>query len=325
MHDLFQRHRQLDNLYPSFPPFNVRKLPVDGGHQLYVEQSGSPQGLPVLCLHGGPGAGCSASMRRFFNPKVFHVILFDQRGCGKSTPNASVDANTTQHLIADIEQIRKVLEIDRWVIFGGSWGATLALLYAEQYPTRVLFLVLRAVFMMMGRELNWFYGGGAGQFWPEHWQKFRSIIPASERDDLLSAYQKRLFSGDYREEVYFARHWHDWECHLCRLESVTKDSPRPSDDYVRAFARLENHYFVNGGFLPRDDEILNNAQKLKSIPGTIVHGRYDVICPPQSAWELAAAWPDAKLNIVTAGHALSEPAIRNKLVSTMNDVGRLFA
>lgn len=321
MHESFWRHRRNNSLHPSYQPFNVRKLPVNGGHQLYVEQCGASQGLPVLCLHGGPGAGCSPPMRRFFDPKVFHVILFDQRGCGKSTPKASVTANTTQHLISDIEHIRDTLGIERWIIFGGSWGATLALLYAQKHPETVIHLVLRAIFLMMQRELDWFYGGGAGQFWPEHWQRFKTAIPQSEQADLITAYHRRLFSGNGAEEIKFGRLWHQWESALCKMDSPPKDSHHfPTDDYARTFSRLENHYFINRGFLQHDTQILDNMSKLQSVPGTIVHGRYDIVCPPNSAWELAKAWPSSELNFVMAGHALSEPALQKKLVSTMNDL-----
>lgn len=256
-------------------------------------------------------------MRRFFDPTVFRIILSDQRGCGKSTPNGSVEANTTGRLISDIELIRQTLGIDRWILFGGSWGAALALLYAQDYPERVMHIVLRAVFLMTRRELDWFYGGGAGRFWPERWQLFANAIPPDERCDLITAYHKRLFCGDFREEVEFARRWQEWEMSLCRLEGI-KSASAVSSEYARTFARLESHYFINDGFLERDDQILANIDNLQSIPATIVHGRYDVVCPPHSAWQLAQVWPKAELNIVFAGHALSEPAIRSELISTMD-------
>ncbi len=315
MHGIFRRLKTGDELYPHIQPFDVRMLPSGDGHRIYVEQCGSPQGVPALCLHGGPGAGCSPLMRRFFDPAVFRVVLFDQRGCGKSTPGASVAANTTGHLISDIELIRRILGIDRWILFGGSWGAALALLYAQRHPETVIHLVLRAVFLMTRSELDWFYGGGAGRFWPERWQRFRSAVPADERGDLIAAYHKRLFSGDRAEETEFGRRWHEWEMSLCRMEGV---SGAVSGNYARTFARLESHYFLNGGFLDRNRQILDDAHKLESIPGTIVHGRYDVVCPPQSAWDLAERWPNAELEFVVAGHALSESAIRRKLVSAMN-------
>ena len=317
MHEIFRRLNSGDDLYPPIQPFDVRMLPAGDGHRIYVEQCGSPQGMPVLCIHGGPGGGCTPSMRRFFDPSVFRIILFDQRGCGKSTPRAGVTANTTAHLISDIEHIRQVLGVDRWILFGGSWGATLALLYAQAHPDTVIHLVLRAVFLMTRRELAWFYGGGAGQFWPEHWNRFRTAVPAGEQDDLIAAYHKRLFSGDYSEEVEFGRRWHEWEMSLCKLDGI-KGAGSVSGDYARTFARLESHYFLNGGFLDSDGQILDSMGKLESIPGTIVHGRYDIVCPPVSAWMVAERWKCAQLEFVTAGHALSEPEIRRKLVSTMD-------
>ncbi len=306
-------------LYPPIRPFDSRMISVGGGHHIYVEHCGAPQGVPVICLHGGPGGGCSPTMRRFFDPKVYHIILMDQRGCGKSTPTACVAENTTGDLIADIERIRKLLGIEKWILFGGSWGAALALLYAQEYPQNVVHLVLRGVFLMTRRELDWFYGGGAGKFWPEHWQRFSGIIPAQERGDLIEAYHKRLFSGDLAQEIAFARCWHEWELRLCKLNPVSQMGEVCSS-YARTVARLENHYFMNAGFLRHDNQILDDMPKIASIPGNIVHGRYDVVCPPESAWLLADSWPNCKLEIVAAGHALSEPVIQERLVSIMNEL-----
>ncbi|CUK24618.1 Proline iminopeptidase [Cognatishimia activa] len=293
------------------------------GHTIYVEQSGNPEGLPVVVFHGGPGGGASPAMRRYFDPKVYRIILFDQRGCGRSKPHASTEDNTTWHLIADIERIREELEIDQWIVFGGSWGATLALLYAQTHPTRPAALVLRGVFLMTQAELNWFYGGGAGQFWPEAWQRFASLIPEDEHDDMIAAYHKRLFSGDEETEVKYGRAWASWENSLASMSSNGM-SGQPNAEYARAFSRLENHYFTNAGFLDFDGQILAHMDRITSIPGVIVQGRYDMICPPYSAYELAKKWPNARLRMIQdAGHALSEPGITAELVRVMKDFAEL--
>ncbi|MFY9237653.1 MAG: prolyl aminopeptidase [Roseovarius sp.] len=310
-------------LYPPIEPFDRRTPDVGDGHQVYMEQSGAPDGLPVIVLHGGPGGGCSPAMRRYFDPRVYRIILFDQRGCGRSKPHASVEANTTWHLVDDIERIRTELGIERWFVFGGSWGATLALIYGITHPERCMHLVLRGVFTMTRRELDWFYGGGAGRFWPDTWQRFVQIIPEDERDDLISAYHRRLFSGDARLETTYAKAWSSWENALASVQSsgVGADSPA---EYARAFARLENHYFINGGFLEHDGWILANIDRLRDVPGTIVQGRYDMICPPDTAHALAAAWPKALMRMIPlAGHALSEPGISSELVNVMNRLGRV--
>ena len=312
--------RAVQYLYPPSDPFDQRMLDVGDGHKLYVEQCGNPEGIPVVVLHGGPGGGCSPAMRRYFDPRAFRVVLFDQRGCGRSRPHASVTDNTTWHLVADIERIREALGIDRFIVFGGSWGATLALVYAETHPERVRRLVLRGVFLMTQLELDWFYGGGAGQFWPEPWERFTDLIPREEQDDLIGAYHRRLFSGNLREETRHARAWSSWENALASVYSNGSGGDAPGD-YARAFARLENHYFVNEGFLEEDGWILNNVDRLHGIPGIIVQGRYDMICPPQRAWELAQAWPDADLRMIrNAGHALSEPGISAELVRAMDQI-----
>ncbi|MBI1417186.1 MAG: prolyl aminopeptidase [Limimaricola sp.] len=309
------------HLYPPIDPFDQRMLDVGDGHRIYVEQCGRPDGLPVVVLHGGPGGGCSPAMRRYFDPAIYRIILFDQRGCGRSRPHASIEANTTWHLVQDIEAIRVRMGIDRWIVFGGSWGATLALIYAQAHPPAVLALVLRGVFLMTQGELDWFYGGGAARFWPDLWRRFADIIPEDERHDLIGAYHRRLFSGDLIQETRFARAWTSWENALASIENdgVTGESPA---DYARAFARLENHYFQNMGFLSPDQQILRNMARIAHIPGTIVQGRYDMICPPASADALASAWPRARLNLIgRAGHALSEPGITAELVRTMDLIG----
>ena len=305
-------------LYPQVEPFDQRLLDVGDGHRLYVEQCGHPSGQPVIVLHGGPGGGCSPAMRRYFDPSVYRVILFDQRGCGRSRPHASVDSNTTWHLVADIERIRAEFGIDSWIVFGGSWGATLALLYAQTHPDRARHLVLRGVFLMTEGELAWFYGGGAGAFYPDRWQKFASMIPEAEQADMIGAYHHRLFSGEMATEVRFARAWAGWENALASIDhdGVLGEAPA---DYARAFARLENHYFLNRGFLEEDGQILRDVHRLKDVPATIVQGRYDMICPPVSAWTLAQHWHRAELKMIpAAGHALSEPGISTELIRTMD-------
>ncbi|MGR3289724.1 MAG: prolyl aminopeptidase [Paracoccaceae bacterium] len=309
-------------LYPATEPLHAQMLDVGDGHSLYVEQCGNPQGLPVVVLHGGPGGGCSPAMRRYFDPAVYRIVLFDQRGCGRSRPHASVEANTTWHLVADIEVIRQVLEIDSWVVFGGSWGATLALIYAETHPDRVRNLVLRGVFLMTQAELSWFYGGGAGQFWPELWRKFAELIPPKERGDLIAAYHRRLFSGDKAVETRYAAAWTAWENALASINSNGLAAGGPTQ-YARAFARLENHYFSNVGFLKSDGQILQDIGRISHIPGTIVQGRFDMICPPVSAQKLHDAWPASDLRIVPrAGHALSEPGISAELVRATDAIAR---
>ena len=305
-------------LYPPIDPFDQRILDVGDGHKVYVEQCGNPNGFPVVVLHGGPGGGCSPAMRRYFDPNHYRVILFDQRGCGRSRPHASVENNTTWHLVRDIELIRETLGIDRWVVFGGSWGAALGLIYAISHPDRVAFLALRGVFTMTQAELDWFYGGGAGQFWPDIWHRFTSIIPEDEQDDLIGAYAKRLFSGNTQTEARYARAWASWENTLASINNDGPGGDSPAE-YARAFARLENHYFRNGGFLEHDGWIEANVDRIARVPGLIVQGRYDMICPPSAAYRLNSKWPASKLRIVPrAGHALSAPGSTAELVRCMD-------
>jgi proline iminopeptidase len=314
--------RASQHLYPPIDPFDQRVLDVGDGHRIYVEQCGRPDGLPVVVLHGGPGGGCSPAMRRYFDPAVYRIILFDQRGCGRSRPHAAVEANTTWHLVADIEHIRTTLGIDRWLVFGGSWGATLALIYAQEHPDRVLALALRGVFLMTRPELDWFYGGGAGQFWPDLWARFIEPIPLDERDDLIAAYHRRLFSGDLPTEIRHARIWAAWENALASIDNDGFGGESPAE-YARAFARLENHYFRHDGFLNEESQIMNRLDRIARIPGVIVQGRYDMICPPASAYRLAAGWPRSRLHLVArAGHALSEPGITAELVRSMDALAR---
>ncbi len=281
-------------LYPVIQPYFYQMLEVSDNHTLYVEECGNPDGIPVVVLHGGPGGRCSPSMRRFFHPDVYRIILFDQRGCGRSTPHASVEDNTTWHLVEDIERIRKHLGVENWIVFGGSWGATLSLVYAQTHPTTVRHLVLRGVFLMTQYELNWFYGGGVARFFPEEWQAFTELLPAAERDNIIDGYAKRLFGSDDAERVKFARAWTGWETSLASLESHISPNAAPAA-YACAFARIENHYFSNKGFLQMDGQIMRDIHIIKDIPGTIVQGRYDMICPPDTAQRLHNAWPTSRL------------------------------
>lgn len=309
-------------LYPPLEPFDQRMVDVGDGHTLYVEQCGHPDGIPVVVVHGGPGGGCSPAMRRYFDPNEYRIILFDQRGCGRSRPHASVEDNTTWHLVADMEHIRTLLDIDRWVVFGGSWGATLSLLYAQTHPEHVAYLVLRGVFLMTQPELNWFYRGGVGQFWPDLWTRFEALIPEDERGDMVAAYHKRLFSGDRALEIRYAKAWTAWENALASIdnEGLMGDAPA---EYARAFARLENHYFHNNGWLAPEQQILRNVPAISHIPATIVQGRYDMVCPPRAAWDLAENWGRAELSMIPlAGHALSEPGITAQLLRTTRAVQR---
>ncbi|SHJ01169.1 prolyl aminopeptidase [Wenxinia saemankumensis] len=318
--------RVSQRLYPPIDPFDQRMLDVGDGHRVYVEQCGNPDGLPVVVLHGGPGGGCSPAMRRYFDPAIYRIVLFDQRGCGRSRPHASVEDNTTWHLVADIELIRQELGIDAWVVFGGSWGATLSLVYAQEHPHRTRALALRGVFLMTPPELKWFYGGGAGLFWPELWSRFAGLVPEEERGDLIAAYNRRLFSGDLPTETRFARAWAAWENALASIDNEGLGGEGPAD-YARAFARLENHYFTHQGFLGPEQQILapQRMARIAEVPGIVVQGRYDMICPPASAHRLAAAWPRARLVMVgKAGHALSEAGISDELVSAMDAFARVL-
>ncbi len=304
-------------LYPPAEPYDSRMLDVGDGHMVYMEQCGHPSGVPVVVLHGGPGGGTSPMMRRFFDPAVYRVILFDQRGCGRSRPHAGVEANTTAHLVADIEHIRELLGIRRWIVFGGSWGATLALAYAQTHPERAAFLVLRGVFLGTQSELDWFYGGGASRFYPELWARFSEPIPTEERGDMIGAYYRRLFSGVYAQETRFARLWTEWENALATIES--RPGQAAPVDYARAFARLENHYFRHHCFLDGPDALIDGLPRMAQIRGVIVQGQYDMICPPQTAWRLHRAWSGSSMTVVPrAGHALSEPGVTAELLRVMD-------
>ncbi|MEM9852104.1 MAG: prolyl aminopeptidase [Pseudomonadota bacterium] len=310
-------------LYPVIQPYNYRMMAVPGkteDHVIYVEECGNPDGIPVVVLHGGPGGGCSPGMRRFFHPDIYRVVLFDQRGCGRSRPHASVNDNTTWDLVADIELIRQELGIDQWIVFGGSWGATLALVYAQTHPRRVRHLVLRGVFMMTAAELDWFYGGGARAFFPEEWRDFVSLLPEAEQKTVIDGFARRLFGPDEGEQIRFARAWTEWESALASLEQTPSRGSVPAS-YALAFAKIENHYFRNAGFLREDGQILKDMHRIAHIPGSIVQGRYDMICPPHTAFTLHDNWPSARLIVVpNAGHSLSEPGITSALVTIMDEL-----
>ncbi|HVI60316.1 MAG TPA: prolyl aminopeptidase [Luteimonas sp.] len=303
-------------LYPDIEPYDTGTLAVDDRHTLYYEQCGNPDGKPVVLLHGGPGGGCSAKMRRFHDPAKYRIVLFDQRGSGRSTPHADLVDNTTWDLVADIEKLRAKLGIERWQVFGGSWGSTLALAYAQAHPRRVAELVLRGIFMLRRWELDWFYQQGASRLFPDAWEHYVNAIPAVERHDLISAYHRRLTSDDEAVRLAAARAWSVWEgaTSFLHIDPDFADSHADAR-FALAFARIENHYFVNGGFFEADDQLLRDAPKIADIPGIIVHGRYDVVCPVQNAWDLHKAWPKAELAISPAsGHSAFEPENVDALV-----------
>ena len=306
----------LRGLYPEIEPFNSGRLQVSPLHELYYEQSGNPDGKPVVFLHGGPGAGSGPNGRRFFDPARYRIILFDQRGCGRSKPHAELTENTTWDLVADIERLRAHLSIDRWQVFGGSWGSTLALAYAETHPARVTELVLRGIFMLRRSELEWFYQKGADAVFPDAWETYLAAIPEVERGDLMSAYYRRLTSPDSATRLAAAKAWSVWEGSTSfLLQNPAHIDGSAEDAFALAFARIECHYFVNGGFFEHDDQLLRNAYRLKDIPAVIVQGRYDVVCPARSAWDLHRAWPQADLRIVAdAGHSAFEPGIAHELI-----------
>ncbi|HBR97818.1 MAG TPA: prolyl aminopeptidase [Gammaproteobacteria bacterium] len=302
-------------LYPPINPNKTLTLPVDDVHVLCVEESGDPRGVPVVYLHGGPGAGSNPYQRRLFNPEHYRIVVFDQRGCGQSTPHAALRDNTTDHLIADMERIRTALEIDRWVVSGGSWGATLALAYAQAFPDRVLGLIVRGIFLSTQAELDWLYGGGAGRIFPDHWAEFCAPIPDNERDDLLHAYHRRLTGSNELQRMKAAKAWALWETHLATL----LPNPRANEGEVDvhqalSIARIEADYFVNHSYL-KEGQLLAGMSALADIPGYIVHGRYDMVCPLEQAWKLHQAWPLSDLCIVPgAGHSASEPGITSALL-----------
>ncbi len=302
-------------LYPEIEPFDSGMLDVGDGHFVYWERCGTKGAKPAVFLHGGPGGTISPRHRRLFDPKLYDVTLFDQRGCGKSTPNASLEANTTWHLVADIERLRQMAGIDKWLVFGGSWGSTLALAYAEKHPQRVSELVVRGIYTLTRAELEWYYQFGVSEMFPDKWERFLAPIPEAERADMMAAYRRRLVGPDRRAQLEAAKAWSIWEGETITLlpEPATSD-PFADDDYAVAFARIENHYFVHAGWL-EEGQLLRDAHRLEGIPGVIVHGRYDMPCPATYAWRLHKAWPDADFHLIEgAGHAYSEPGILDRLI-----------
>jgi len=310
--------------YPEIEPFDSGFLSVSPLHTLYYEQSGNPNGKPVVFLHGGPGGGTNPKCRRFFDPDVYRIVLFDQRGCGKSTPHAELVDNTTWDLVADIERVREHLRIDRWQVFGGSWGSTLALAYAQTHPDKVSELVLRGIFMLRRWELEWFYQKGCDALYPDAWETYLNAIPEVERGDLISAYHRRLTSPDASTRIAAARAWSVWEGATSFLwQDASHIESSAEDEFALAFARIECHYFVNGGFFEHDDQLLRNIDRIRGIPAVIVQGRYDVVCPLRSAWDLHRAWPEADLRIVQdAGHSAFEPGIMHQLLEATDRFGR---
>jgi len=303
-------------LYPIVEPFNSGFLQVSSIHNIYYEEVGNPKGNPCIYLHGGPGGGFSAGNRGFFDPNVYRVILFDQRGAGKSTPFACLEENTTWDLVEDIEKIRKHLNIEKWVVFGGSWGSTLALSYAEKHTERVKALILRGIFTLRRDELLWFYQEGASWIFPDVWDKYLEPIPVVQRGDIMSSYYRVLTGSDEEKKIAAARAWTIWEMSTSRLHVDHDLVARGEDDkFAIAFARIECHYFVNGGFFEREGQLIEDSFKLKNIPGVIVQGRYDLVCPMKSAWDLSKKWPEAKLIVVDdAGHSAKEPGIQHHLL-----------
>lgn len=302
-------------LYPEIEPYRSHRIVVSPVHTLRVEECGNPAGLPVVFLHGGPGAGLASYHRRFFDPARFRIVLFDQRGAGQSTPFADLTDNTTWHLVADIEAIREQLGIERWVVFGGSWGSTLALAYAQTHPQRVLGLVLRGIFLGRPEEIRWYYEeGGASWILPEKWARYAAAIPPAERGEMMEAYWRRLSSHDEAVRLAAAQAWGAWEGGGITLaESPDTVASFAAPEVALSLARIEAHYFRHHCWL-EPDQLLRDVPKIRHIPATIVQGRYDIICPARSACDLAAAWPEAELRIVLAGHAASEPAIVDQLV-----------
>ena len=319
--------QKLRSLYPPIEPYNSGYLKVSDLHEIYYEECGNPRGKAAVFLHGGPGGGTDAKMRRFFDPKRYRIVLFDQRGSGKSRPHASLEQNTTWDLVADTERVREHLGIDKWLVFGGSWGSTLALAYAETHPERVTEIVLRGIFLLRRSELEWFYQNpqGAGSLFPDLWDEYIAVIPEAERGDVMAAYYKRLTSSDPDELRRAATAWSVWEgaTSYLRLNPDYVTKFREDGAFAGAFARIECHYFVNRGFLRSDNQLIEDVPKIRHIPAVIIQGRYDVVCPARSAWDLHKAWPEAELRIVAdAGHSAFEVGITSELVAATDRFGK---
>ena len=311
------------NLYPDIKPYKTHQIKVDERHALYVEESGDTDGIPVLFVHGGPGAGCESYHRCFFDPNVYRIILFDQRGSGRSTPHAELEGNTTQALVADMEIIREQLGINRWVLFGGSWGSTLSLVYAETHNDRVMGLIVRGIFLTRQKEIDWFYQEGASRIFPDYWQDFIKPIPENERDNLLKAYYKRLTGENEIAQMQAAKAWSIWEGRTATLKSNKNVIDHFGSAHTAlSLARIECHYFMNDSFL-EGNQILNNVDKLQNIPGVIVQGRYDLICPLESAWTLHQYWLNSELKIIVdAGHSATEAGTVDALVSATDEMAQ---
>ena len=302
-------------LYPAIEPYRTGYLDVGEGHRLYWEQCGNPEGKPAVFLHGGPGAGCSPDHRRLFDPEIYNILLFDQRGCGRSTPHASLEANTTWHLVADIERLREVAGVEKWLVFGGSWGSTLALAYAQAHPDRASELVLRGIFTFRQMELDWFFQSGASYLFPDQWESYLAPIPEAERGDLVAAYHRRLTSEDPAVQLEAAKAWSGWEgATITLLPDPKLLEEHMSDSFAIAIARIENHFMVHRGWL-EEGQLIRDVGRIRHIPGVIVQGRYDACTPPVTAWDLHRAWPEADLHIIPdAGHSFNQPGILDQLV-----------
>lgn len=305
----------LRGLYPEIEPYETGFLDVGDGHTIYWERVGTKGGKPAVFLHGGPGGGVNPTQRRVFDPALYDVVLFDQRGCGRSTPHASLEANTTWHLVADIEKLRQKFGYDKWQVFGGSWGSTLALAYAETHPEHVSELIVRGVYLLTKRELDWYYQFGVSEMYPERWETFVAPIPEAERGQMMASYYRYLTGKDEKKKLECAKTWSQWEgATISLVTDPSRVDAFGEDQYAIAFARIETHFFVNGGWL-EEGQLLRDAHKLEDIPGVIVHGRYDMPCPAKTAWDLSKAWPKADLHIIeAAGHAMTEPGILDQLI-----------
>ena len=309
--------RERHTLYATIDPYAQARLKVGNGHEIFYEECGNPAGKPVVIIHGGPGGSINPTMRRYHDPSRYRIVLFDQRGAGRSTPHASLEHNTTWDLVADMERLRHHLGISRWQLFGGSWGSTLALVYAETHPDRVLDMVLRGIFLLRRAELEWFYQNGCNWLFPDSFYAFQKLIPPAERGDLIAAYYKRLTHPDRRVQIEAARAWSVYEgSTLSLIQDAERLKLFSTDTYAIAFARIECHYFVNRGFLERDDQLLVDAERLRHIPCAVVHGRYDVVTPLKTSFDLKAVWPEIDLRIVPdAGHAMTETGTTHELIA----------
>ena len=311
--------KKKNKLFPPIEPYDTGFI-KKGKHEIYYEQCGNPKGKPAIFLHGGPGGGCGSLSRRFFNPKKYRIILFDQRGCGRSKPHTCLEDNTTWHLIEDIESIRERLDIKKWLVFGGSWGSTLAIAYAQKHPKNVSQMVLRGIFMLRQKELQWFYQYGASEMYPEAWQGFLKEIPENERDDLIESYRKIFYGDDEEKKLSAAKAWSKWEA-SCSFINYNPNAVKESinAEFALAFALIENHYFVNKGFLDYENQLLDNIDIIRDIPSIIIQGRYDVVCPPTTAYELHSQWPESELVIAPfSGHSAFEKEITHELIKATN-------